>query len=105
MNAKLTAAGDGTFTLEVTGIPASAFAAVKAPGPITPGQSRAYHAKAGDLALKRSEAPQAVKTEALSMASDRFNREITSSNDLDETEASWVLDWLDGELRKEAAHA
>jgi hypothetical protein len=102
MNVDLVAADDGTYTLTVSKIPPSTFNTAKPPGPITSGQSRAYHAKAGDLARKRGETPAVVKEQALEFASERFGREIGSSTELDELEASWVLDWLDAEFRKDA---
>lgn len=66
----------------------------------TPGQSRAYHGKCGTLARLLGEQPQEVKRAALEKASRMFDREITSSSDLNEIEMSDVLDQLDAAIAK-----
>lgn len=71
-------------------------------GPLTPGQLRAFHAKAGalDNALERERGQS--KRLILESASAHFDREIASANQLSQIEASWALDELDTRLSGEA---
>ena len=65
-------------------------AAVKASG----GQGRALHAKANVIDTARGSKSGTAKAEALATCSQQFGRQITSSRELSEDEASFVLEWM-----------
>lgn len=68
--------------------------------PISPGQLRAFHAKANDLDKALEQQRGDSKTAALRVASRRFGRTIRSASDLTAAEASLILDHLDEELQE-----
>jgi len=69
-------------------------------GQITPGQIRALHAKASRLDTELGKPPRTAKKAILTMASEQFKRPITSTLELNELEAHWVLEKLDDELEQ-----
>ncbi len=64
----------------------------------TPEQNRAYHGKCGAIARLRGRNARTVKTEALTLASQLFERKVESSTELSELEMDRLLDHLDAQL-------
>lgn len=68
------------------------------PEPVSAGQLRAFHAMAGELDGRKKLGRGTTKREALTEASRRFGRQITSSAKLSSLEASEILDLLEEQL-------
>ncbi|MDQ3672701.1 MAG: helix-turn-helix domain-containing protein [Actinomycetota bacterium] len=72
-----------------------------APIPLTDGQLRALHAKAGELDRRLGYPRGRSKASALAHVAEWSKRTVESANDLTSIEASIALDWLESELSDE----
>lgn len=73
------------------------------PDPMSPGQSRALHGKAGDLDKLLDRPKRESKRLALEAASAHFGVDLTSATQLDSGQATWILDYLEDELAEAQA--
>ena len=62
---------------------------------ITPGQLRAFHAKADRTDRITGQPRLSAKRQVLAEASAHYKATLTSANDLDEMQANWCMDRLD----------
>jgi hypothetical protein len=69
--------------------------------PITSGQRKAFYAKSIRIDRRDELDERTTKAACLKLASEVFGRNIASTNDLRESEASWALDLLELALEQE----
>jgi hypothetical protein len=79
--------------------------ATAAPPMISPGQTAALHARAGELDGLRSLSRGQSKAAAMRAAGAEFGREFVSANELTFEQCSWILDHLADQIEFEKAQA